>query len=45
VRRHRLGVFERAAGFEIGGDSGRMEYMAAALLLEGRFGARRRIMR
>ena len=29
VRRHYLGVFERAAGFEIGGDPRRAESMAA----------------
>jgi hypothetical protein len=34
VRSHRLGVFERAAGLEIGGDAGRPEDVAAELDLE-----------
>src|SRR3984893_991319 len=29
VRRHRLGVFERSTGLEIGGDAGRAEHVAA----------------
>src|ERR1700732_4154224 len=31
VRRHRLGVFERSTGLEIGGDAGRAEHVAAEL--------------
>jgi hypothetical protein len=38
VCRHCLRVFERAAGFEIRGDAGRAEHMAAELDLEARFG-------
>src|ERR1700730_9976362 len=38
VRGHRLRVFERAAGFEIGGDAGRTEHMAAEIDLEPGFG-------
>jgi len=34
VRRHRLGIFERAAGLGIGGGAGRVEHMAAVLDLE-----------
>jgi hypothetical protein len=44
VRGHGLGLFERAAGLEIGGDAGRAEHMAAELDLETGFGMRRRIM-
>jgi hypothetical protein len=44
MRGHSLGVFERAAGLEIGGDAGRAEHMAAELDLETGFGMRRRIM-
>jgi hypothetical protein len=34
VRGHRPRVFERAAGFEIGGDAGRTEHMAAEIDLD-----------
>jgi hypothetical protein len=34
VRRHRLGIFGRAAGLEIGGYAGHVEHMAALLDIE-----------
>src|SRR4051794_32166585 len=38
MRGHGLGIFERATGFEIGGDAGRAEYVAAEPLFEPGFG-------
>ena len=38
VRRHRLSVFKRTAGPEIGGDARRPKHMAAELDLESGFG-------
>jgi hypothetical protein len=38
IRRHGLGVFERTAGLEIGGDAGRAEDVAAKLAFQAGFG-------
>jgi hypothetical protein len=45
VRGHRLGVFERAAALEVGGDAGCPEYVAAEPFLNPALAVRRRIMR
>jgi hypothetical protein len=38
MRRHGLGVFQRAAHLEVGGDAGRAEHVATELDLEAGFG-------
>jgi hypothetical protein len=44
VRGHGLGVLERTADFETGGDAGRPEHMAASLILYPASAVRRRII-